>query len=483
MVRMELGPRLVNACLGETLRRLDLMRQSKDWQRVRGLNRESQKNERNEEFKRLKHKFGFTSASISAFGTKCKNEAGWQGRLGAHETQRIAERVFQSAGEYAFGRRGRPRFKGRNRPLHSLEGKAAGCGLRQKPELGCLEWYAMVLQAILPPEGKDPHLAEALTHRSKYARIVWRVINGKRRWLVQLVQEGLAPKKYQTHEGAIVGLDVGPSTVAVYSEQAMALVPLCPEVDQPWKKMRCLQRAMDRSRRATNPECYHANGTFKHGARVKVRSVGYRGLQRELAETERILEKRRARSHGRLGNTILGLGNVVQSEKLSYVAFQKSFGRSTKVRAAGALMAALQRKAESAGGEVVGVDTWRLKLSQHGHHRQTRTRKALSQRWHALGDGSGVVQRDMYSAFLAAQVLGGAIHPRQAEEAWPVAQSLLARARWMRKEPVSVQSLLKTAPALPAPERVVRETVLVLGHARDPVARKARAREPQRIRT
>ena len=45
----------------------------------------------------------------------------------------------------------------------------------------------------------------------------------------------------------------------------------------------------------------------------------------------------------------------------------------------------------------------------------------------------------------------------------------------MRKEPVSVASLLKTAPALPAPERVVRETVLVLGHARDAVAAK---REP-----
>jgi methionine synthase II (cobalamin-independent) len=37
---------------------------------------------------------------------------------------------------------------------------------------------------------------------------------------------------------------------------------LAPEVKQPWAATRRLQRAMDRSRRATNPHCYHANGTF-----------------------------------------------------------------------------------------------------------------------------------------------------------------------------------------------------------------------------
>jgi putative transposase len=47
------------------------------------------------------------------------------------------------------------------------------------------------------------------------------------------------------------------------------------------------------------------------------------------------LAKRRARSHGRLSNCILGLGNRIQAEKLSYTAFQKSFGRSTKVKAVG----------------------------------------------------------------------------------------------------------------------------------------------------
>lgn len=98
-----------------------------------------------------------------------------------------------------------------------------------------------------------------------------------------------------------------------------------------------------------------------------MRSKHYQATRNELAEVEHVLEQTRKRSHGRLVNQILGRGNVVQSEQLSYVAFQKMFGRSTKVRAVGALMAQLQRKAESAGGEVVDLATWRLKLSQYDH--------------------------------------------------------------------------------------------------------------------
>jgi len=156
---------------------------------------------------------------------------------------------------------------------------------------------------------------------------------------------------------------VGPSTLAVVSDRAVALVPLAPEVQQPWAATRRLQRAMDRSRRTTNPHCYNANGTFKCGAKITVRSRGYLKLNAQLAETERVLEKRRARSHGRLSNGILGLGNRIQTEKLNYTAFQKRFGRSTKVKAVGSLMLKLRRKAERAGGEFRELNTQVLKLS------------------------------------------------------------------------------------------------------------------------
>lgn len=494
LVRLELARQLYNACLGEALRRLDLMRESLAYARARAMPKmvgKKPNKERTAAFAALRHQYGFTCDAISAFGTQCKNDARWNEgrprtdpRLGAHETQRIAERAFSAVETYAFGVRGRPRFKGKGRPLHSLEGKSAGSSLRWNAGTGCLEWAGLHLPALMPPAGKDPWLEQGLQARTKFARVVWRMVKGRRRWFAQLAQEGLAPQKYETVEGAVVGLDVGPSTVAVYSERGVGLVPLAPEVEQPWAEVRRLQRAMDRSRRATNPQCFNDDGTWKRAAKVAVRSTAYRALRQELAETERVLKARRKRSHGALANRILACGNVLQSEKLSYVAFQKRFGRSSKVRAAGSLMALLRRKAERAGGEFRDLDTWSLKLSQYDHTTNTCTKKALSERWHVLGDGSGVVQRDLYSAFLAATADRGALHPSRIDQMWPAAQSLLGRAGWLRHQPVSVAGLLATAPAgfgLPTPERVARQRASASGDASDVVARlETTEREPKR---
>lgn len=475
-VRLELGRQLYNACLGEGLRRLERLREQRTWAQACAMPRMKDRKpnkERAAAFASARAAAGFTSAAISAFGTRCKNEAKWNdsrtrtdARMGAHECQLIAQQAFSALDMYALGRRGRPRFKGKGRALHSLQGKSADSGIYWNARTGCLEWGALRLRAKRPQLRKDPWLERALARRTKFARIVWRQVKGERRWFVQLAQKGFSPQKYQTVKDATVGLDVGPSTLAVVSDRAAALVPLAPEIQQPWAATRRLQRAMDRSRRATNPDCYNANGTFKSGARIAVYSRGYLKLKVRLAETERVLEKRRARSHGRLSNCILGLGNRIQTEKLSYTAFQKSFGRSTKVKAVGSLMLKLRRKAERAGGEFRELNTQALKLSQYDHCTGTCTKKRLSERWHVLGDGSGVVQRDVYSAFLAAIADQNLIHPSRAAAAWPAAQSLLARAGWVREQPVSVAGLLAAtsqANSLPAPEPVARERAPVLG--------------------
>jgi hypothetical protein len=473
LVRLEIARQLYNACLGDALRRLDLLRESAAWAQARALPKTAGKKpnpHRRHAFTAARETHGFTQDTLSAFGTVCKNTAQWNAgrdrrdpRLGAHETQRIAERAFAAVNLYAYSTRGRPRFKGKGRPLHSLEGKSEESGIRWNAGTGCLEWGTLCLRAKLPPDGKDPWLAQALQARTKYARIVWRVIQGTRRWFVQLVQEGLTPVKYKPGPKRRVGLDVGPSTIAVYGKDHAALVPLAPEVIHPWREIRRLQRAMDRSRRATNPECFNADGTFRQGTTIRVRSAGYRALRNQVAETERVLAERRERSHGNLANRILGLGTLIQSETLSYTAFQKCFGRSTKVRGVGDLMSRIRRKAARAGGALCDLNTRVLKLSQYDHLTHTYTKLPLRERWHVLGDGSGVVQRDLYSAFLASVAETDVLHPRRAHMAWPAAQSLLGRAGWRRTQPVSVASVLVTAPGLPTPERVARQRVLARG--------------------
>jgi hypothetical protein len=68
-------------------------------------------------------------------------------------------------------------------------------------------------------------------------------------------------------------------------------------------------------------------------------------------------------------------------------------------------MSELQRKAARAGGASTSIEVWALKTSQYDHSTGAFVKKSLSERWHVFGDGRGRVQRDVYSAFLARNVV------------------------------------------------------------------------------
>ncbi len=462
--RFEAARRLYNAVLGEALRRQRLMREARAWHKARAL---KDKKERSATFRKLGADYGFTSASLSSFGTECKNAAGWKGRLGAHETQKISERAFAAVEAFGFGLRGKPRFKGRGRPLHSVEAKANAAGIRWKAGIGCVEWSGLTFPAQLAPEGKDRWQQESLARKTKLCRLVWRNLRGRRRWYIQLLQEGTSPRKQEIGTGT-VGLDVGPSTVAMVAEGAADLVGFCPTIKQPWQEVRRLQRALDRSRRATNPHCFGPDGTWKKGARQSVFSSRYRKLKTRIAEAERRLASERKRSHGEISNTILSHGTVVHSETLSYKAFQKRFGRSVKVKAPGMFRQTLRRKAESAGGEVRDLNTRMLKMSQYDHPTGQYRKKPLSQRWHLLGDDSAIVQRDIYSAFLARCVIDNRHHPSHIASMWAAAEPLLRQAGWCRTQPASAKA--KAFPTVKPSERVACRRKPTIGHSPDAVA-------------
>lgn len=158
--RMEAGRRLYNATLSEALRRHGLLKQSKDWQYTRSL---SDKKLRSSEFQRLSKEAGFTPVAIITFARNCKNEAGWKDRIGSNVAQRIAEQIFAAVQQYAFGKQGRPRFKGASRPLHSLEATTNAANILWKRETGCIEFGNLTLPALRPSESQDPYLRQALT--------------------------------------------------------------------------------------------------------------------------------------------------------------------------------------------------------------------------------------------------------------------------------------------------------------------------------
>jgi len=441
--RFEAGRRLYNAVLDEALKRLGLMRQSKAWQVARSAPKGKA---RNQAFKDCNTRFGLSEYALHSVATTHKNAAGFADRLGAHETQKIGTRVWKAVSEYVFGARGRPRFKGRNRPLHSLEGKNNVAGIRWNADTGCVTWGKLALPVKLPTRDQDPYVHAALKSETKYEFL---------------------------SSGQIVGLDVGPSTIAVVGYEAVGLEQFAPGVVQPWKAQKRLQRILDRSRRATSPDNYNKNGTAKKGRRTWVKSKHYLDLQRQIAEVERQLAATRKKEHGALANKILGLGNLIQTEALSYKAFQKNYGRSVKVRAPGMFIERLSRKAESAGGKLVELNTRRLRMSQYDHVSGTYAKKPLSQRWHRIGGDNVIVQRDCYSAFLAKHATEDGHSSSRLEEGWAVAEPLLERAGLCRHHQ-STSGLPKGNPTVAIPsESIARKKRFVRGLNRGVVGRKA----------
>ena len=435
--RFEAGKRLYNALLAEGLRRLSTMRTDPRWAELATLPKSAAKNEG---YKAIRTAFGFTEYALSAFGTQRKNQL-WKAHLGAHETQLVAKRVFSALNQYSFGKRGKPRFKGRKRPLCSLEGKSPASGIRYDVSTGCLSWSGLLMPAMLPPIGKDPYLDDALSNRVKFARVLWRNVNGKTRYFVQLVLDGSPPATVHSRDG-LGDLDIGPSTVAVFSEYGAQLHPFCPGVDPCAKTLRRLQRKADRSLRATNPHAFDEQGRWKPGQKITA-SNRLKALRSRIANTARQLQARRKNEHGQRVNALLQQANTWQIEKLSYKAFQKMFGKSVMKRAPGAFVDTLKRKAESAGGKVIELNTRALKMSQYDHCTETYTKKPLSQRWHPLGGGTGLVQRDVYSALLAMCTDGKTHNPTRISEVLAAHESALRRTGLWKEQSASVVAVAR----------------------------------------
>jgi transposase len=231
-------------------------------------------------------------------------------------------------------------------------------------------------------------------------RLVRRKLGLRNRFYAQLVCEGTPYRKPQHHlSQGVVGLDLGPSTIAVVAEQQAFLQPFCPEVAPNAQALRRLDRQLDRQRRANNPANYDERGRVRKGRKRWQVSKRQRQVQAKRREVYRKLAATRKRSHGQLAHRVLALGSAFHLERISYRAWQKMFGRSVNRSAPGMFVSLLSRLAASAGGQVCELHTQRAQLSQRCHCGVV-VKKPLRQRWHRCACGVSA-QRDLYSAHLA----------------------------------------------------------------------------------
>ena len=192
LIRFEFARQLYNACLGEGLRRLALMRQSKAYQSARLIPKDDdQKDDRKRAFDEVRKTHKFRDYDLQAYAATIK--IGW---IGSQVVQTVATRAFRAVSQYAYGKRGKPRFKGRGQ-FDSIEGKQKAV---VQWDGKALRWGGLILPAIFPKEGRKGNdvIEYGLKARLKFVRLVRRKLNGKTRFYIQLVCEGTPfqkPKK------------------------------------------------------------------------------------------------------------------------------------------------------------------------------------------------------------------------------------------------------------------------------------------------
>src|SRR5579864_2718836 len=163
-IRLDAARQIYNASLGESLRRLALLRESKEWQQSRSMPRGPA---RKEAFQTAARRFGFGSGEIQKFAERCRDGCWIGDHLFSHDTQTTSLRAFRAVQQYAFGKRGHPRFKGK-RGLRSVEGKSDAVITFRKDPVPTVHWGGLALRLVLDPRDQDGWEAQALSAPHKY---------------------------------------------------------------------------------------------------------------------------------------------------------------------------------------------------------------------------------------------------------------------------------------------------------------------------
>ncbi|SFA40864.1 Probable transposase [Parageobacillus thermantarcticus] len=411
--RFEIGRQLYNACLRELLKRYKKLQNDKNY---RELIKQEKTKERNKLLNNLHKEYGLNEYAMHLFVKPMQQH--FKKNIDSFTVQKIATRAWQAIEKLIFDNAEKVKFKKYNE-MDSLEGKSNSTGIRFKNNK--LQWNGLNIPVIIKKNDIYAHMA--LQDRIKYCRIVRKLIRGKIKYYLQLILEGIPPKKINPKTGEIkhprnegkVGIDIGTQTIAVCSEKEIKLLELAPSVENIERKKRILQRKLDRQRRANNPHKYNEDGTIKKNNLKWIWSKNYIKTKNQLAELQRKLAEKRKQDHNKLANWILSLGDDIKVETMNYKGLQartketikdkngkfkskKRFGKSIGNKAPSMFLTILDRKLSYEGKRLKFVDTFSVKASQYNHLTDEYNKKKLSERWNDFGNFK--IQRDLYSAFL-----------------------------------------------------------------------------------
>ncbi|MEM7578776.1 MAG: transposase [Cyanobacteria bacterium P01_A01_bin.80] len=439
LARFQAARQLYNACLNEALVRMNLVRDFIAYQKAKKLKGGSKK-ERQDLFNKVREQYRFSDYGLKTFATETANHSKWiSNKLGAHEKQTIGTRAFKAVDKILFRQAKKVRFKVTTR-FKSIEGQSNATGIRFVNNQ--VLWKKLIIKPII--DWTNPVVLHGLNSPVKYCRILWRNLNGKKRWFVQLINQGLPYKKPQNYvTDGTIGLDLNISNVAFVGDNYAGLLPIASKIPTFEREIKALQRKMQRSQRMHNPGNFEPDfdkrvgnkivrkkGKVKKGKKQWIKTRKYRRIQAKKAELERRKSAYGKSQNRRLVNEILRHGNRIKTERVSVKGWQKRYGKAISAKSPGFFQSELACKAESAGGKFIKFSTQTTALSQT-HLDGSRIKKSLSERVHKDVTGIKPMHRDLFSAYLARCVYGDVLSLRDAQWEYPDTEPYLLEA-WQR---------------------------------------------------
>lgn len=238
----------------------------------------------------------------------------------------------------------------------------------------------------------------------------------KRKYYVQLTIRGKHDNKGRHLGKGQVGIDIGPSTVAISSLHGVRIDKLASKVDNIEHDKWIIQRKLDRSRRESNPQNYNQDGTIKRGVRLNWScSNRYNTLLTQLRELQRHQAAIRKEQHIEMANELLSLGDVFvvennpvsqwtakaketkKSEQTGKYLRKKRFGKSVANHAPSEFITILKNKVLSLGGKFIEVDV-KNAASRFDFTNNSFQAHGLNERRVTLSNGD-THQRDLIAAF------------------------------------------------------------------------------------
>ncbi len=371
--RLQSGRQLYNACLNEALIRMDLVRNSESYKQAKKLNREKDKKQRKELFKTARERARFSDYELQSFANLTAKSSKWiADNLDAQSQQKLATRAFKAVERILFGMARQVRFKVPTR-FRSVEGKSNKQGLRWLKNQ--VVWCGLKIDPII--DWNNPVIVHGLNSPVKYCRILWRNLNGKKRWFVQLNNEGLPYQKPQNYvTQGIVGLDINISNVAFVADNKAGLLPFAEKVPTFEREIKALQRKMQRSQRMHNLENFEPDfdkkvgnkivrkkGKVKKGKKQWIKTRNYRRIQAKKAELERRKSSYAVGQNRKLVSEILRHGNQVKTENVSIKGWQKRYGKAISAKSPGYFQSELKRKAAKCATGSIPVVTFARTLA------------------------------------------------------------------------------------------------------------------------